>query len=203
MRKPLILLCLLAPLLLAAQRDPIPLNLSLFNEATALPFTRFVTLPLHPGIQAGTEFDYRVGLHTRLFQTANAYYFHHAHLNQGIGLSTDLGWEYRHRTGLTGGALLGVGYLHSFNVAEEHVLVDGEYVQRADHGNARLTPSLSLELGYCLNRENLSGSKLFLRYQAWAEFPYSPGFIPLMTHINLHLGARIMIPRKEGGSHAQ
>jgi len=38
--------------------------------------------------------------------------------------------------------------------------------------------------------------KIFMRYQSWAEYPYSPDFIPVMTHINLHLGAKFFINTK-------
>lgn len=178
-----------------AQNNSVPLCISAFNESTAIPFTRFVTRPIHPGIQAGTEFDYSSKLHHRWYQTFNAFYFYHKHLNQGIGINSEAGYEYRFNSGLSVSSLLGVGYLHTFAVAEEFTLKNGVYESKADRGNARLYPSLSFEAGYYLSEE-ANSPKIFIRYQAWIEYPYSPGFIPAMTHINLHLGAKFFINRK-------
>lgn len=191
------LLCFL-PWIGAAQVPSrgLPLQVSVFNEATALPFTRFLTLPLHPGVQVGTDWDYKAGNRSRLYQAVQLSYYYHGQLNQGVGLHTELGYEYRHRSGLAGGALLGLGYLHTFATTREYAFQDGQYVERRDFGNARLYPSLSLELGHYLRRADARSPKVFLRYQAWAEYPYSPGFIPVMTHINLHLGVRCFLPTR-------
>lgn len=179
-----------------AQNKTKPINLSLFNESTAIPFTRFFTTPIHLGIQLGTEFNYSVKQHARLFQTANGSYFYHNHLAQGIGLNTELGYEYRLKNGLSFAALLGIGYMHTFATTEEFVLKDGQYVKRTDNGNARLYPSLSFDVGYYLKKTQINSPKIFLRYQSWAEYPYSPDFIPVLTHINLHIGAKFFITTK-------
>jgi hypothetical protein len=184
------------PAILLGQKKPIPVNISVFNEATAVPFTRFFTTPIHPGIQAGTEFSYKQGEHGRLFQTANLSYFYHNYLCQGIGITTELGYEYRLDFGLAFEALLGAGYLHTFATTEEFTFDNGDYEKKADLGNARLYPTLSLDVGYYFRKADKKSPKIFLRYQSWAEYPYSPGFIPLMTHINLHLGVKFFIPRK-------
>lgn len=174
------------------QGKEIPINVSMFNESTAIPYTKFLTKPIHPGIQLGTEFNYNTKEHTRLFQTANVGYFYHKHLNHGIGLNTELGFEYRSGLGLAVSGLLGIGYMHTFATAEEFTFENGEYVKKVDFGNARLYPSFSLDLGYYLGKSKNS-PKIFVRYQSWAEYPYSPGFIPVMTHVNLHIGTKIFI----------
>ncbi|MCZ8215638.1 MAG: hypothetical protein O9262_05320, partial [Cyclobacteriaceae bacterium] len=48
-----------------------PVVVSVFNESTAIPFTTFFTKPVHPGLQFGTEFNYRKTERNRTFQTAN------------------------------------------------------------------------------------------------------------------------------------
>ena len=192
----LIMLLNIIPAILLGQIKAFPITLSLYNESTALPFTRFFTTPIHPGIQVGTEFNYKVKNHSRLFQTVNATYFYHQHLTQGIGLNTELGYEYRFNLGLSFSSLFGVGYLHSFVVSDEYILKNGEYIKKKDRGNARFCPSLSLELGYYFKTKNNTHPKLFARYQSWVEYPYSPGFIPIMTHINFHVGTKFFIPYK-------
>jgi hypothetical protein len=181
---------------LFGQQNTIPINISIFNEATAIPFTRFFTTPIHPGIQLGTEFNYKINEHSRLFQTANVCYFYHNYLAQGIGLFTELGYEYRLKVQLTFAGLLGIGYMYTFATTEEFTFSNGYYEKKADKGNARLYPSLSFDIGYDVKRNEMNSPRIFMRYQSWIEYPYSPGFIPVMTHINLHIGAKIFINAK-------
>ncbi len=87
------ILILIIPLVSLGQKKSIPINISLFNEATAIPFTRFVTTPIHPGLQLGTEFNYKSKVHSRFFQTVNLNYFYHNNLNHGIGIFTEIAYE--------------------------------------------------------------------------------------------------------------
>lgn len=189
------LLCII-PTVLFGQGKAIPINVSFFNESTAIPFTKFVTTPIHPGLQLGSEFNYKVKEHSRLFQTANISYFYHNYLAQGIGLNTELGYEYRLKFGLAFSGLLGIGYMHTFATAEEFTFTNGQYVKKSDKGNARLYPSFSIDIGYYIKKTEKNSPKIFIRYQSWAEYPYSPDFIPVMTHINLHVGAKFFINNK-------
>lgn len=196
MYRALLLIILTTPAVLFAQKKTTPVKISFFNESTAIPFTRFITTPIHPGFQMGTEFNYKVNTHTRLFQTANIGYFYHNHLAQGISLNTEFGYEYRLKAGLAFSGLLGVGYMHTFATAEEFTHINSQYEKKADKGNARLYPSLSLDIGYYLKSSEKNSPELFMRYQSWAEYPYSPDFIPVMTHVNLHFGVKFFINTK-------
>lgn len=188
-----ICLAILTPILLYSQSKTLPINISVFNESTAIPFTRFFTTPIHPGLQIGTEFEYNSKEHSRLFQTANISYFYHNYLAQGIGIHTELGYEYRTTSGIALTGLFGLGYMHTLATTEEFTFTDGQYVKKSDKGNARLFPSLSFDVGYYLQHSDIRSPKIFLRYQAWAEYPYSPDFIPVLTHINLHVGMKLFI----------
>lgn len=196
MKRLLLILLFVSPIVLFGQQKAIPINISIFNESTSIPYTRFVTTPIRPGLQLGTEFNYTIKHHSRFFQTANISYFYHNHLAQGIGLSTELGYEYRLKFGLAMAGLLGLGYMHTFTTAEEFSFSNGQYQKKTDKGNARLYPSFSIDIGYYLKKTDTNSPKLFIRYQSWIEYPYSPGFIPAMTHINLHIGARFLFKIK-------
>jgi len=197
MSKAVLLLLGFVPLYLYGQKQAaIPLNFSLFNEATAIPFTQFFSTPIHPGIQVGTEFDLSAKPSSRLFQSANLSYFYHHRLNHGISLYSELGYEQRLKAGPAFSALFGLGYLHTFATAEEFTFQDGQYVNKTDRGNARLLASLAFDLGFYVQKGNPHSPKIFLRYQSWLEYPYSPGFIPLMTHTNLHLGTKFFLTKK-------
>jgi hypothetical protein len=197
MNRLVLILLLTLPALVWAQPKDIPVNISLFNEATAIPYTRLLTTPIHPGIQLGTEFNYRNGQHSRLFQTANISYFYHNYLAQGIAINSEIAYEYRMTCGAAFTALLGVGYMHTFATTEEFTFSNGHYEKKADKGNARLYPSFSMDVGYYINKSSETSSKVFIRYQSWLEYPYSPGFIPVMSHINVHAGMKFFILRKE------
>jgi len=196
MNRVLIFFIFITPTLLLGQQKTIPINISVFNESTAIPYTRFVTTPIHPGIQMGTEFNYKVKEYSRFFQTANICYFYHNYLAQGIGLNTELGYEYRLKNGFAFEGLLGIGYMHTFATTEEFKFTNGHYEKKADKGNARLYPSFSLDIGYYLRNAVKNSPKIFIRYQSWAEYPYSPDFIPVMSHINLHVGAKFFLNTK-------
>jgi len=107
-----------------------------------------------------------------------------------------LGYEYRLKFGLAFSGLLGIGYMHTFATAEEFTFTNGQYVKKSDKGNARLYPSFSIDIGYYIKKTEKNSPKIFIRYQSWAEYPYSPDFIPVMTHINLHVGANFFINNK-------
>jgi hypothetical protein len=184
-----------------AQTEKIPINLSIFNESTSIPFTRFFTTPIHPGIQVGTELNYHATDRNRLFQTLNLSYFYHGHLNQGIALHTELGYERRLPNGLSFSGLLGVGYMRTYAVSEEFVFENDQYIQKADTGNSRFFPSLSVDTGYYLKKQEKDSPRIFIRYQAWAEYPYSPDFIPIMSHVNLHVGVKFFIKRNTTETH--
>jgi hypothetical protein len=196
MRRILIILFIISPAILFGQKKSIGINVSLFNESTAIPYTRFFTTPIHPGLQLGTEFNYLSKNHSRLFQTANLCYFYHNRLAQGIGLYSELGYEYRLNFGLAFQALLGVGYMHTFTTSDEFTFSNGHYEKVTDKGNSRLFPSLSLDIGYYLKKSQKNSPEVFIRYQSWIEYPYSPDFIPVMTHISLHAGVKFFIKLK-------
>jgi hypothetical protein len=184
-----------------AQTEKIPINLSIFNESTSIPFTRFFTTPIHPGIQVGTELNYHATDRNRLFQTLNLSYFYHGHLNQGIALHTEFGYEHRLSNGLSFSGLLGVGYMRTYAVSEEFVFENDQYIQKEDTGNSRFFPSLSVDTGYYLKKQEKDSPRIFIRYQAWAEYPYSPDFIPIMSHVNLHVGVKFFIKRNTTETH--
>lgn len=165
-----------------------PVKVAISNEATAIPYTRFVTTPFHPTLQVGTEYFYSNGAHHDFYQTVNAGYIFHHYLYQGIYLNTGLGYDYIFPFGLKLKSNFELGYLHTFSTQDEYQLKNGDYVQGTDWGNARLMPVLSIGLGYVIKNKNICSSEIFMLYKSWVEYPYSPGFIPAMTHTNLEIG---------------
>jgi hypothetical protein len=188
-----ILLTLLVPIVTIAQNKSIPINISFLNEATAVPFTTFWTTPIHPGLQAGTEFYYKQNQHTNLYQTVSIGYIFHQNLYKGIFIKTELGYDYKLNFGLNIKTAIGIGYLHTFSTNKEYQFKNGIYESAKDKGNSRLMSSIGAGLGYRLQKDNLNSPEIFMMYNGWAEYPYSPGFIPIMTHINTQIGAKFFL----------
>jgi hypothetical protein len=174
-----------------------PVTVAFGNEATSVPYTRFFTTPIHPTLQVGTEFLYKEGPHFRFYQTANVGYIFHNYLYQGFYLNSEISYDYLFSFGLVLKSKFGLGYLHTFATQEEYQLKDGEYVSGPDWGNARMMPSLSIGLGYRLTKDIENPPEIFLLYTSWIEYPYSPGFIPVMTHITLQLGVKFYIKTRK------
>lgn len=173
-----------------AQDNTLPLRISFGNEATAIPFSRLVTSPVHPAFQVGTEFDWRESDHFRLSPAVNIGYMLHKPLFQGVYVDVELQFDYKTDFGLNLKSALGLGYLRTFSTRQEFQFKNGRYKSGKDTGNSRIMPSLSLGLGYRLEPSNSRSTELFVMYQNWLEYPYSPGFIPLMSHTTLHIGSK-------------
>ncbi len=165
-----------------------PLRVSLFSESTSIPFTQVLPRPLHPGIQVGTKFPWKETNWIRLYPTINVGYLFHRKLFQGIYINTELGVDLKLVAGLNLKTALGVGYLHTFTTRREFQFENGAYRSNPDQGNSRLMPSLSLGVGYRFNSDDSAATEIFFLHQTWLEYPYSPGFIPLMSHTSMHLG---------------
>ena len=180
-----------------ANGQPFPLRLTVGNESTAIPFTRFFTVPVHPSVQAGTDFTYRSRPHSTFYQTVNLGYVFHNYLYQGLWVNTEAGYDYKFGFGLNLKAMLGVGYLHTFATRQEYQFKDGEYVGGTDWGNPRLMVTLALGAGFRIQKDKEDSPEVFILYKPWIEYPYSPGFIPVMTHITLEAGIRYPIRFKK------
>lgn len=173
-----------------------PIVVSLFSEATAIPYTQLLPAPIHPGVQIGTEFKWKEGPNFRLYPGINVGYMYHRHLFQAVFVNVEIGYDYKTSFGINAKGKIGLGYLHTFTTQQEYQFDNGGYVSRADKGNMRVMPSLSLGLGYNLKKDRLQSPEIFVLYQSWIEFPYSPGFIPLMSHVNVHLGTKFFLSTK-------
>jgi len=172
-----------------------PIKIAIGNEATAVPYTRLFTTPIHPTIQLGTEYSYRDNLRSEIYQTFNLGYIYHKNLYQGAYLNTGIGYDYKTSFGLKLKSNLEVGYLQTFATQDEYQFENGEYINGKDKGNARVMPTFSVGLGFEFKKDGKVTSELFVLYKSWIEYPYSPDFIPLMSHTNLEIGYKFYLKR--------
>ncbi|MEQ9169211.1 MAG: hypothetical protein RLO12_23355 [Fulvivirga sp.] len=167
-----------------------PVTVSVFNESTTIPFTTFLNRPMHPGVQVGTEFEGKMKNHFRIYPTVSIGYMFHKKLFQGLYANAELGVDYKTGAGINIKTKIGLGYLHTFATQQEFQFNGTGYESKGDKGNARIMPSLTIGLGYDLRKNDPQSTEIFFLYQSWIEYPYSPGFIPLMSHTNVHLGTK-------------
>ncbi|ULQ50906.1 hypothetical protein [Flavihumibacter fluvii] len=183
----------IAPAYLEAQS---PITITLQNEATAIPFTRAFTRPIHPGIQVGTEGNYSSNNSARFYQTLSIGYIFHRHLFKGLYIHTALGYDYGFSSGINLKAQVGIGYMRSFSTGKEYQFTNGQYKPGRDRGNSRFLFSVAPGLGYRFDNENSYSTEIFTMYKGWLEYPFSPGFIPVMTHISQELGLSVYPNKK-------
>ncbi|RYY27221.1 MAG: hypothetical protein EOO04_09810 [Chitinophagaceae bacterium] len=173
-----------------------PINISILNEGTAIPFTRFITKPIHPGMQVGTEVKLKERKKFRLYQSFTVGYIFHSRLFHGLYVNTAIGYDYKFNFGLNFKTQLGLGYMHTWSPGPEFRFRDGAYTRKRDKGNSRFTAGLGAGLGYRVRKKDLYSPEIFYMYRGWVEYPYSPGFIPAMTHISQEAGAKFYIHKK-------
>lgn len=182
----------ISPLFVYSQSQ-FPIKIAIGNEATAVPFTQLVTMPIHPTIQVGTEYTYKNKPHSEFYQTGNLGYIYHNYLYQGVYLNTGIGYGYKTSFGLKFISNLEIGYLHTLTTQDEYQFENGEYRNGKDKGNGRVMPTFSIGIGYVFNKDEKLSSEFFILYKTWIEYPYSPGFIPLMSHTNLEIGYKFYL----------
>ncbi|PXX27364.1 hypothetical protein [Arenibacter sp. ARW7G5Y1] len=168
-----------------------PLTISFLNESTTIPYTTFLNAPVHPGLQIGTEFNWKESRHLHLYPSISIGYLYHKKLFHGLFTNLELGFDYKTSFGLNLKTKIGLGYLHTFSTQQEFQFNEGAYKSKRDLGNSRVMPSVTTGIGFRLQPKKANSPEIFVLYQSWVEYPYSPGFIPLMSHTNVHLGVKL------------
>lgn len=192
-----ILLMFLPCMLFAQGKEWLPVSVSVFNESTAVPFTRFIPTPIHPGVQVGVSRQWNESQKHYIYQTANVSYFYHRHLYQAVTLSTEFGYDYRFPFGLNLKALLGAGYMMTMNTQEVYEFKNGNYTATNNSFMSKLQATLSLGAGYRIHKKRDGSPEIFFLYQAGVIYPFSADFIPIMAQANVHLGVKIPIRIKK------
>ncbi len=173
----------------------LPVAVSVFNERhRAALHLKFPTLPIHLGVRvkvrnstttakARTAFTKRpIGV---IFTTTT---WRRAHY-----LNTEISLRVPRQVGLAFETLLGVGNLHTSPPRRNMPLATRRILLRKrDKAQSAIMLFVGLGSGLLHPRQKHAGTKIFLRYQAWAEYPFSPDsrIPPHDPLTNLHLGVK-------------
>ena len=164
----------------------LPLNLSIGSHSFNLPYRQpFRTNPYYPSVIVGTEFIYRSGKRSKIYQSGNAGYFHNSSTGDGISLNSEFGFRYTLPFGLFADVSFGPGYLHRFHPRTIYKLNgNGEYVKATDTGKACFMGGFTNTIGYDLSTQLNLPISVFVRYQWFFQTPHFkdvlPGFHSIM-----------------------
>jgi hypothetical protein len=171
----------------AAAQDArrLPLIVSAYTVNTQLPGGRIT--PMHPGLQAGTEFRYNRSEKNQWFQTVKLGVYYHKYSQTGIQLYSEIG----HRRALwkrLGAELrLGAGYLHAISDLQTFELVNGQYERKRTFGRPQVMGGAALGLGYRLGSAP-DAPRIFLDYQFFLQAPFVKSYVPLLPNTAVHAG---------------
>jgi len=174
------------------------LTIAAYHNMVGLPGTlkfALFSLPIHPGIYAGTEFHYKGNEKGFWYQSAGLSYYEIHLLHKGIVLNTSFGYRKFTRSGIFGEIALNAAYLHTFNDGGIYTFDPQKgYTKQMDWGRPHIAPGIEIGAGYRFKNGNMKNNSLFLLYQFQPEYPFTlAGKIPLLPHTNLFLGTRINI----------
>ncbi len=157
----------------ASTTTQFPIELSFINQAITLPFDGIVLSPLHPGFSLGTEYAWKDGSWTRLFQGFHAGYFYNEFSAKALFFQTEIGFRLTLPFGLFGDVGAGVGYLHSFHPrAIFRMNADGGFAKAKDGGKSAALLSAALGIGFDFSRRLGWPVSVFIRFQPFLQTPY-------------------------------
>jgi hypothetical protein len=182
----IILFFFLSPYVMAQS----PVTVAVFNESTSMPLSPPKIGPFHPGVLTGSDITLYESDRNKNYVSINISYTFHKKLYQAITIGLNLGYDYKMAYGGSLKTGIGIGYMHTFPVREIYSFQSTEYGLKKAKGNSRFIPSVSFGIGQRFSPNDFKSSELFVQQQYWLEIPYSPGFIPIMSHANTMLGAK-------------
>lgn len=179
---------LVAVLVTAATASDGPrVRATVFNELTALPFTKVVATPLHPGLRVGVGVWERTGTRFQHRLYVDALGYHHAFVENSLAVQPvwHTSWWPGERVGLS--TEVGAGYKHALYPGTVYVQEDdGDWTAARDPG----APGASVSLALGLEVPVHDRWTVLAQYTGTADLPFHMvGALPFMPHVMLHLGA--------------
>lgn len=162
---------------------PVPITVTLFSESVGLPnFKNFFKDPSF-GVRIGTEFYYANKAGHQTVQTVNLGYYYHKDFQNGLYISSEVGYRKFIGQAFIDGTL-GIGYLlvHSAMPRYEQ---NGDTYERIGNTFGRFMPTVGLGAGY-----RFQSFSLFSRYEMFGEMPFGFKGLPALPHKTLHVGTR-------------
>lgn len=167
-------------------------------DAWAVGAAYFGEMALHPGISLAVErklrfWGRRPGLVAHgFFSEADLGVYWHARYATGLFVSTDLGYRLVFVHGLRLEALVGLGYLHTFDDGTVYEVNGGQVSTVAGAGHRALMLSALLGVGWDFTVGDHAPFSLFLRVGSFGQYPYNEAVLP---HLEAQLGFSVPLER--------
>lgn len=165
-----------------------PLTISMFTVATQLPGGK--VLPIHPGLEAGTEFRLGKSDGSKWFQSLKLGGYHHRLSQTAIMIYSETGFRPVIYRRLYGEARLGAGYLHAIPDLQIFELADDSYRKKTNLGRPQFMASLALGLGWRLKPQTDS-PRVFVAMQCFFQMPFIRSYVPVLPNTALHAGVSL------------
>lgn len=174
-----------------------PVDFAIGNFSVGMPFSKVFINRFYPLATLGTEFYYREGEHSQIYQTVKIGGYYNKYNTAAFFVNTEVACRYTFNFGLFADANLGVGYSHLFHPnAIYKPDGNGGYERVRDWGKPSLMTDFLLSVGYdCSKRLNKS-IVIFLRYGNFIQLFYNPD-IPALPQNSFQTGIRIQIRQNQ------
>jgi hypothetical protein len=142
---------------------------------------------VHPGFEAGYEFNWSTKEKHDWFQTFKAGYFYHRFVQHGIPLYTQFGYRYKWGDRIRATTAIGAGYMHAVPAtAVLEMNSSGDYKNGKGFGRGQAIANLSVGVHY--QTHFWKKPVLTLQYQQRIQTPFVQSYVPLLPYNSLHLG---------------
>ncbi len=162
-----------------------PLHISVFSTSTQLPGGS--VLPLHPGIDLGTELRYNRSAKNQWRQTLKAGVYYHKYSQTGIQLYSEVLYRRMLWQGFSAELKLGGGYLHAISDLQIFELHGGSYQRQKHIGRPQFMGTFSAGAGYRMGSAQ-DAARIFLDYQFFLQMPFVNNYVPVLPNTALHIG---------------
>ncbi len=175
-------------------------SIAIMNVQTAMPFDKFSALlykDLHPGVEAGIGFNWKVKRKHDWYQEFKAGYFFHRFVQHGIPVYTNFGYRYKFSSKLSLATSIGAGYLHSIPATAKFKLAsNGTYEKNIGVGRVQAMAIYSLGAGYIFRSSTQKPFKLFASYQQRIQMPFVKSYVPILPYSSFMIGISKSLIRK-------
>lgn len=181
-------------------KPPVPVSISLTNNATQLPGSGtlgVINTPVHPGFTIGTYKMWCEQPKHAFLQSFKLGYFYHHYSQHAISLYSEFVYSLVITKKFGFNTAIGAGYLHSIKDVEVFELSEtGKYEKKKGIGMPQICAGLQMGFYYKIVRQDKNPISLALDYRFWVQAPFVREYVPVLPYSTLQLGVLFFINKK-------
>jgi hypothetical protein len=179
--------------LITKAQQQLTYNISLVNNAVAMPFSGkagIIHQPIHFGVRGGAAITLKESEKYRWMQHAHLGYVHQRLIHHVAQLYGENEIDYKLWKSLRGKAGINLGYAHLINTKNTAVYKlnnEGKYERTLRGGVPRFMGGVGFGLGYDISTEKMR-IQPFFQYQFWVVAPFVKSYVPVLPNAALLVG---------------